>query len=264
MKTIDHYQVDAFTDQLFAGNPAAICPLKEWLPDALMQSIAAENNLSETAFFVPQGDGFELRWFTPGREIDLCGHATLASAHVIFEYLNYGKPIINFTTRFVGPLAVVRDQQWLTLDFPAWPAPAVEAPRVRIEGLGGPWPQECFLKRDYMFVYGKEEDVRNAKPDFGSLRKLERRNICITAPGIDCDFVSRFFSPGDIPEEDPVTGSAHSMLIPYWAKRLGKTKLLARQLSPRGGELRCELQGERVLIAGKARTYSQGKIFLPD
>jgi len=263
MKEIDLYQVDAFTNQLFGGNPAAVCPLKEWLPDETMQAIAAENNLSETAFFVPQGDGFHLRWFTPGTEINLCGHATLASAHILWRHLDYPKKEISFSTRFVGPLAVRNTGDWLTLDFPTWDAPAVSVPEAGVIGLGGMVPKECYAKRDYMFIYDNEDDIRNARPDFTKLHQLDKY-LCITAPGKDCDFVSRFFCAGDGVEEDPVTGSTHSMLIPYWAKKLGKTKMLARQLSARAGELRCEFLGARVLIGGQAKTYMQGKIFLPD
>src|SRR6185312_4811919 len=161
-------------NKLFKGNPAAVCPLDEWLSDEVLQAIAAENNLSETAYFIPQGDGFELRWFTPKIEINLCGHATLASSHVIFNHLKYKNSAINFSTRFVGPLKVMRQDDWLTLDFPAWSAPAVDIPPEDIVGLGGKKPQECYLKRDYMFVYPSEDDVRNAKPDFGILQKLNR------------------------------------------------------------------------------------------
>lgn len=264
MKEIDIYQVDAFTSRLFGGNPAAVCPLEAWLPDGTLQAIADENNLSETAFFIPQGDGFELRWFTPRVEIDLCGHATLATAHVIFNHLPYPKDEIRFSTRFAGPLSVTRQNDWLTLDFPSWIAtPVSPVPADGIAGLGGKSPSECYVKRDYMFVYEDEGDIRNAKPDFSLLGRL-KRYLCITAPGKDCDFVSRFFCVGDGVEEDPVTGSAHSMLIPYWTKRLGKTRMLARQLSGRGGELRCEFLGERVHIAGQTQTYMQGKVFLPD
>jgi len=264
MKQIDIYQADAFTNRLFGGNPAAVCPLKEWLPDDVLQNIAIENNLSETAFFIPEGDGFELRWFTTVGEIDLCGHATLATAHVIFNHLPYSKDEILFSTRFVGPVSVRRHKDWLTLNFPSWIATPTDAPPDGIAGMGGLRPKECYVKRDYMFVYEHEDDVANAQPDFGLLIKLDQR-LCITAPGKDCDFVSRFFCPEDkAAQEDPVTGSAHSMLIPYWAKRLGKTKMSARQLSARGGELRCEFLGERVLISGQAKTYLQGKIFLPD
>jgi predicted PhzF superfamily epimerase YddE/YHI9 len=250
MKQIELYQVDAFTNLIFGGNPAAVCPLETWLPDRVLQSIANENNLSETAFFISKGNDYELRWFTPKVEIDLCGHATLAAAHVLFD------------TRFVGPLYVQRKDGWLTLNFPSRSASIVDLPEDAIEGFGGIRPQECYQKRDYMFVYASEEDIRNAKPNFHLLAKLGRYS-CITAPGKECDFVSRFFCPGDGVDEDPVTGSAHSMLIPYWAKRLGKNKMVARQLSERGGELRCEDMGERVLISGQAQTYMQGKLFLP-
>ncbi len=264
MKQIDIYQADAFTNRLFGGNPAAICPLKEWLPDNILHSVTIENNLSETAFFVPEKDGFELRWFTTVGEIDLCGHATLATAHIIFNRLNYPKDEIHFSTRFVGPVSVTRKDSWLTLNFPSWISTPADVPPDGVAGLGGKIPKECYVKRDYMFVYENEDDVKNAEPDFGRLLKVGKR-ICITAPGKDCDFVSRFFCPEDTSaQEDPVTGSAHSMLIPYWAKRLGKTKMLARQLSKRGGELRCEFLGERVLISGQAVTYLQGKIFIPD
>ena len=262
MKQIDLYQVDAFTNRIFGGNPAAVCPLDKWLPDQLLQSIAAENNLSETAFFIQQGNNYELRWFTPKVEIDLCGHATLASAHVIFQHLNYPEDKICFDTRFVGPLSVQHTDNWLTLDFPSWSASVADIPEFGVAGIGLQ-PQECYIKRDYMFVYSSEEDIRNAKPNFHLLAKLGRY-LCITAPGHECDFVSRFFCAGDGVDEDPVTGSAHSMLIPYWAKRLGKKKMLARQLSERGGELRCEDNGERVLISGQAQTYMHGKLFLPE
>jgi predicted PhzF superfamily epimerase YddE/YHI9 len=228
-----------------------------------LQAIAAENNLSETAFFLPKGNEFELRWFTPRVEIDLCGHATLASAHVIFDHLNYAKDKIDFATRFVGPLSVARKDGWLVLDFPVWNAVRADIPEAGVAGLGGLRPKECYLKRDYMFVYEREEDVRDAKPDFKTLNKAGKY-ICITAPGKDCDFVSRFFCAGDGVDEDPVTGSTHSMLIPYWAKRLGKNQMLARQLSERGGTLRCELLGDRVHIGGQAKTYMQGKIFVPE
>lgn len=262
MKQIDLYQVDAFSNKLFGGNPAAICPLSFWLEDPVMQSIAAENNLAETAFFVPQGDDYELRWFTPKSEINLCGHATLATAHVIFNHLDYPKDEICFQTRFVGPLSVRRKEDWLTLNFPAWSPEIAIAPESAILAFGGIIPQECYLKRDYMFVYASEEAVSKAKVNFALLEKLGK-DVCITAPGDQCDFVSRFFCAEEGAGEDPVTGSAHSMLIPYWSKRLGKGKMLARQLSERSGELRCESIGDRVLISGQAQTYMQGKIFLP-
>jgi len=261
------YQIDAFTSRLFGGNPAAVCPLKEWLPDNILQSIAAENNLSETAYFIPKGDDFELRWFTPMFEIDLCGHATLASAHVIFNHLNYKRDRIAFHSRQHGTLYVTRKDDWLTLDFPARPAEPCPLPAGALEALGGPVPTECGLARDFIFVYENEEIIRNMKPDFGKLKEVRQdgkhRWAIITAPGTDCDFVSRFFCAGDGIDEDPVTGSAHCTLVPYWAKRLGKTSFFARQISARGGELRCELKGDRVFIAGQAVTYMQGQIFVP-
>lgn len=264
MKVVDIYQVDAFTVRLFGGNPAAVCPLDAWLPDAVLQAIAAENNLSETAFFVPQEKGFELRWFTPQVEINLCGHATLATAHVLFRHMNFPHKTIHFNTRFVGPLTVHREGDWLTLDFPSWLAtPLAAMPDAALAGLNNKAARECYFKRDYMFVYASEDDIRDIKPNFSLLGQLDKY-VCITAPGKTCDFVSRFFCAGDGVEEDPVTGSAHSMLIPYWAQKLGKTKMQARQISTRGGDLRCEFLGERVLIAGQAQTYLQGKIFLPD
>jgi PhzF family phenazine biosynthesis protein len=265
MKEIDIYQVDAFASRLFGGNPAAVCPLPEWLPTETMQAIAEENNLSETAFFIAAGDNFVLRWFTPKVEIDLCGHATLATSHVIFNHLNYKKDEIRFDTcKGAGPLRVLRRDNWLTLDFPSWSVTPAEAPANGIAGLGGKIPKESYSgTRDLLFVYETEDDIRGIKPDFSLLGRL-KRYMCITAPGKNCDFVSRFFCAGDGVEEDPVTGSAHSMLIPYWAKRLGKNQMLAQQLSKRGGELRCEYLGERVLIGGQAKTYMHGKIFLPD
>jgi PhzF family phenazine biosynthesis protein len=264
MEEIDIYWVDAFTNHIFGGNPAPVCVLKKWLPDEVLQAIALEHNQSETAFFVPAGDGFELRWFTPRVEINLCGHATVAASHVIFNHLGYAKDEIHFATRFVGPVSVKKQDGWLVLDFPSWPSKPVPVPAEGIAGLSGMTPKESLLgERDYMFVYESEDDIRKIKPAFTTLGKLDRY-VCITAPGKDCDFVSRFFCAGDGVDEDPVTGSAHSMLIPYWAKRLGKTKMLARQLSERGGELRCEYLGERVLIGGQAKTYMQGRVFLPD
>ena len=260
---IDLYQVDAFTGQVFGGNPAAVCPLTAWPSDFLLQSIAAENNLAETAFFVPQGSRFELRWFTPAAEIDLCGHATLATAHVIFRHLHYPRDEVHFQTRFAGSLSARRDGDWITLDLPSWAAKAAEIPEAAVVGLNGMRPQECYLRRDYMFVYSTEEEIRTVQPDYSQLMKLGR-DLCITAPGRDCDFVSRFFNAADESGEDPVTGSAHSMLIPYWAKRLGKSALMAKQLSKRQGELKCQLLGERVLLSGQAQTYMCGQIQLPD
>ena len=262
MTTLPVYFVDAFTDRIFGGNPAAVCPLTEWLPDDVMQAITIEHNQSETVFFVPAQDGFAIRWFTSVGEIDLCGHATLASAHVIFNHLSYPGNEIHFTTGSVGDLRVKKDGNWLTLDFPAWTPQALDAmPAAAIPGLGGVVAQRSYMKRDYMFVFPDQNDILNIKPDFKILAQLGRR-VCITAPGKDCDFVSRFFCPGDAMQEDPVTGSTHSMLVPYWSERLGKNKFFARQLSSRGGALHCELQGDRVMIAGQAITYLSGTIHL--
>lgn len=260
---MDFYLVDAFTNKFFCGNPAAVCPCDRWEPDIVLHQMACEHNQSETAFYVPSEGGFELRWFTTGYgEIDLCGHATLAAAHVIFNHTAYNAECLKFKTRFSGDLVVEKNGEWLKMDFPAWaPKKLAEIPTVASSALGGVIIQDAYIKRDYMFVLETEADVLAVKPDFKQLALLGQR-VCVTAPGKNSDFVSRFFCPGDAREEDPVTGSAHVMLAPYWAKRLGQNKLRARQLSSRGGELYCEMAGERVYILGQARTYMQGKIFL--
>lgn len=255
------YQVDAFTDQLFGGNPAAICPLDEWLPDELMQKIAVENNLAETAFFVKTANGYKLRWFTPEYEIDLCGHATLASAHIIFTELAYADDAIYFETVKAGTLVVRKDGDKYSMDFPSRPAEQAELPEGLIEALGMKMPLEVFRARDYMLVYESEYDIRAASPDFVMLAKIPTVGIIITAPGNEADFVSRFFAPAASINEDPVTGSAHCNLIPYWAGKLGKNNLHAYQLSARKGELWCELKGDRVLMAGKAVTFLSGEIY---
>jgi PhzF family phenazine biosynthesis protein len=268
MVSIPIYQVDAFTSHLFKGNPAAVCPLEKWLPDQTLLNIAAENNLSETAFFIPRGNDYELRWFTPMAEIDLCGHATLASAHILFHHLHYTDDQITFYTRKAGALYVSHKNGWLTLDFPARPVQPCAPPVGAVEALGGPAPKECGLARDFMFVYESEEIIRSLRPDFRKLRDVrkdgQQRWAIVTAPGTDCDFVSRFFCAGDGLDEDPVTGSAHCTLVPYWAEKLGKNRLLARQISARGGELHCELKGDRVFMAGQAITYMQGNIFVSE
>lgn len=256
------YQADAFTDQLFGGNPAAIVPLKEWLPVPEMQKIAAENNLAETAFFVPQGENFELRWFTPELEIDLCGHATLATAHILFTELNYSKDTIHFHTLKAGTLTVTRKDELYVLDFPARPAIACEIPSGLLAAIGGKPPIEVLSSRDHMLVYETEADVLALKPDFAALAKIDLMGIIVTAKGDHCDFVSRFFIPAAGINEDPVTGSAHCNLIPYWANKLGKNELHAFQVSHRRGELWCELKGDRVLMAGKAVTYLKGEIYV--
>lgn len=251
-------QVDAFTDRVFAGNPAAVCPLESWLPDAALQSIAFENNLSETAFFVGRDGDYEIRWFTPTTEVDLCGHATLASAHVILTMLEPARGEVRFGSRS-GALRVTKAGDLLCLDFPAR-APSPCAMPEGIEEALGRQPREVQSARDLMAVYDTEQEVRALRPDMAKLVALDRFAVIVTAPGTECDFVSRFFAPAQGVPEDPVTGSAHCTLVPYWAKRLGKAKLHARQVSPRGGELYCEQRGERVLIAGRAVRFLEGTI----
>lgn len=252
------YQVDAFTSEVFGGNPAAICPLENWLDDDLLQSIAVENNLSETAFFVRDGDDFHLRWFTPGAEVDLCGHATLATSYVISTYLEPGRDVMGFQSRS-GRLEVTREGDLYTLNFPVLQSEAIDCPTLLREALDG----EVLETRDGMdmiAVLKDEASVRGLKPDFGKIAELETRGVIVTAQGKDCDFVSRFFAPKHGIPEDPVTGSAHCLLAPLWAEKLGKTKMTARQLSARGGELLVELKGDRVLISGRAAPYMTGTI----
>jgi PhzF family phenazine biosynthesis protein len=260
--TIPIYQADAFTNVLFGGNPAAICPLDNWLPDATMQQIALENNLAETAFFVKNQNGYLLRWFTPELEIDLCGHATLASAHILFTELGYGSDTINFDTVKAGTLTITRSEGKYAMDFPSRPPVSADIPEGLIEALGGKTPKEVLRSRDYFLVYDNEEDILNIVPDHSALAKIETLGIIVTAPGKDVDFVSRFFAPAAGVPEDPVTGSAHCNLIPYWAEKLGKTTLHAYQVSARRGELWCELMGDRVVMAGEAVTYLRGQIEL--
>lgn len=256
------YQVDAFASAVFRGNPAAVCPLAAWLPDATLQNIAAENNLSETAFTVPRGDEFELRWFTPTLEMDLCGHATLAAAFVLFMEQKISSDAIRFHSRS-GILTVTRDNDILTLDFPARPPQPIAVPETLANGLGAR-PASTLRSRDYLAVFDSAETVQALTPDFATLKSLDCLGIIVTAPGADYDFVSRFFAPAAGVDEDPVTGSAHCTLIPYWAQRLGKNKFCARQISRRGGELFCELAGDRVRIGGKAVLYLRGEIVLDD
>lgn len=254
------YQIDAFADGPFTGNPAAVCPLDRWLPDPLMQAIAAENNLSETAFFVPEGDGYRLRWFTPITEVELCGHATLASAYVILDVLKAARERVLFVTEKAGELAVARDGELLALDFPAWPPQPCAAPAALGAALGRE-PAAVLAARDYLAVYDDPDEVAALSPNFGALAALDRFAVIATAPGrAGVEFVSRFFAPAQGVDEDPVTGSAHCSLIPYWAERLGKTRLQARQLSRRGGSLSCTLRGDRVRIAGRAILYLTGTI----
>ena len=256
------YQVDAFSDALFQGNPAAVCPLKEWLPNETMQNIAAENNLAETAFFVPSSNGFDLRWFTPAVEVDLCGHATLASAHVLFQYLDFKEETISFYTRS-GLLQVSRKEDWYLMDFPADELQKVAiVPEVIKQSLGFE-PKELYRGRDdFMAIVEDQKTIEALNPDFRALLQLEARGLIVTSPGEEVDFVSRcFFTPVGI-DEDPVTGSAHTTLTPFWAKRLGKNQLTARQLSKRGGFLKCDLNTGRVVLHGQAKTYLKGEIYL--
>jgi PhzF family phenazine biosynthesis protein len=261
MAKIPYFEVDAFASQLFRGNPAGVCPFPKWLDDKLMQDIAAENNFAETAFFIPRGEDYELRWFTPTLEMDLCGHATLASAFIIFTELGFRGDVVRFHTKS-GELKVSRSGEVLTLDFPSRPPKPCAVPEALTQGLGKK-PVEILKARDYFALFANAEDVQSLQPDFGLLGTLDEK-VIVTAPGVGCDFVSRFFAPTAGVNEDPVTGSAHCTLIPYWAERLGKKKLFARQLSKRGGELFCEDVGDRVHIGGKAVLYLRGEIQLKD
>lgn len=259
--TLPLYQIDAFADQLFQGNPAAVCPLSKWLPDARLQAIAAENNLSETAFFVPKGIDYHLRWFTPLVEVDLCGHATLAAAHCLFEHLGVRGQSVSFQTRS-GLLAVSRAAEGYMMDLPADNIEETLAPKALKTALGVT-PQATYMGReDYLAVLGTEAEVLALKPDFRQLRELRSRGLIVTAPGESTDFVSRCFYPNAGIDEDPVTGSAHTTMTPYWAERLSKQELTARQLSKRGGKLHCTMLGERVALAGNAITFLKGEIYL--
>jgi predicted PhzF superfamily epimerase YddE/YHI9 len=256
------YQIDAFTDKLFGGNPAAVCPLEAWLPDATMQAIAAENNLAETAFFVPDGVDYALRWFTPTVEVDLCGHATLASAHVVFQFLEPQSESVHFHTLEAGTLSVSRRGDMLVMDFPARPPAPCKPPPGLLVALGGA-PGAVWKARDLLVVHDSAAEIAALKPDLIALAEIDCWGAIVTAPGDDdADFVSRFFAPAQGVPEDPVTGSAHTTLVPYWTDRLAKTELTARQLSRRGGLLHCALRGDRVDIAGKAVTYFAGQIEL--
>ncbi len=252
------FQVDAFSSAVFSGNPAAVCPLESWLPDTTLQAIATENNLSETAYFVRNDGRFDLRWFTPACEVDLCGHATLASAYVLFHELQEAGDTLRFMTKS-GEVLVRRQGDKLALDFPARPPEKIDPDPNLIPALGGA-PLEILAARDYLIRYGSEAEVRALSPHMEALKKIDRFAFIATATGVDCDFVSRFFAPAKGVPEDPVTGSAHCTLIPYWAKQLGKNILHARQVSPRGGELFCKLAGDRVEIAGYAALFLRGRI----
>ncbi len=258
------YQVDAFADKLFSGNPAAVVPLKKWLEENLMQQLAMENNLAETAFFIPAMDDqadYEIRWFTPELEINLCGHATLASAWVIFEKLKSKKKKVVFRSKS-GLLTVTRKKNVLELDFPSWPPERVsEFPDALLASLGRPEIAGVYQNREYIVELMNEDAVKNCKPDF-SLMKQAGKMVVITAPGKDVDFVSRFFAPTAGIDEDPVTGSAHSQLIPFWCEKLGKTKMTARQLSKRGGTVYCEQKGDRVIMGGTCVFYMKGEFII--
>ena len=252
------YQIDAFAKKPFEGNPAAVIPLNDWLSDCVMQSIAEENNLAETAFFVQNDSGFNIRWFTPNKEVKLCGHATLASAFVLFNYLGYESDSITFNS-LSGSLGVTRSGDLLTLDFPSQKPEKCEAPAKLIDGLGQ-IPLECYKNEDYVAVFDNENEISNITPNYGNLEKLDLRGVIVTAPSSTYDFVARFFAPKFGIPEDPVTGSAYTQLIPYWAEKIGKSKFSAKQISPRGGELMCELKGDRILISGSAVMYMEGRV----
>ncbi len=252
------YQIDAFASKLFEGNPAAVCPLDKWLPDEIMQSIAEENNLSETAFFVPKGNGFHIRWFTPASEVDLCGHATLAAAYVLFSILGYKRDKIEFDSKS-GTLTVTKNDEWLVMDFPAQPPVSCDIPNEIVKAFEIT-PIECLKSEDFIVVFEHEIDIESANPDFEQLKKLDLRGVIITAKSFRYDFVARFFAPKYGIPEDPVTGSAYTQLAPYWASKIGSKRFSVKQLSSRGGELYCEIVDDRVLISGKAIKYLEGKI----
>ena len=259
-RLIPYFEVFAFTRRMFAGNPAGICLLEEWLPNEQLQAIAAQNDLPETAFLVERQNGFDLRWMTPAVEVELCGHATLASAHVLFQHRGYSGKSIRFQTQ-AGELMVERNASRLVLDFPSRPAKESGGSAALADSLGAQ-PEEVLLGRDYIAVFASQRQVAALQPELDAIAKLEAQGVVITAPGDDCDFVSRYFAPAAGIPEDPVTGSTHCTLIPYWSQRLGKKELFARQISARGGELFCEDRGDRVGIGGEAVTYVEGKIHL--
>ena len=256
------YQVDAFTDKVFSGNPAAVCPLEHWLPDEILQNIAMENAVAETAFFVPLDEGFEIRWFTPEIEMDLCGHATLAAAHVITRHLHYPLPMLTFHSQS-GILTVRVSEKLITLDFPSRKPEPCDAPQIILDAFLEA-PVEVLKSRDYLLVFENEDIIRYMQPNRSLLDRIDLApgGIIVSAPGSQADFISRFFSPQASIFEDPVTGSAHCTLIPYWSEKLGKESLLALQVSPRGGKLYCKDCGKRVLISGEAVTCMQGSIII--
>lgn len=258
---LKQYQVDAFASKVFEGNPAAVCPLDAWLDDALLQAIAQENNLSETAFLVRTPHGFQLRWFTPTIEVDLCGHATLASAHVVFQHMSTEQREIRFDTRS-GPLFVTQTESGLQMDFPAKPPTRCTTWPESLTLALGITPTEVWLADDYIVVSDDEATIGAIHPDWHLLHQVPARGVVVTAPGTDVDFVSRFFAPRLGINEDPVTGSTHCELTPYWAQRTGKSLLQARQISQRGGAMQCELHGSRVRLTGKAVTFMEAVLSL--
>ncbi|MFI9435623.1 MULTISPECIES: PhzF family phenazine biosynthesis protein [Streptosporangium] len=268
MISIPIFQVDAFTDRILWGNPAAVCPLEGWLPEAVMQAIALENNLPETAFIVRNGDAYDLRWFTPAAEVDLCGHATLGAAYVVLTHLRPDWDEVTFHSAS-GPLVVARHGDKFGLAFPALDLSPVEPPESLLRGLGAPAPSTVYRSMDYVAVYDTEDQVRSVVPDQVALSALDLRGVVITAPGAEADFCSRFFGPKLSIPEDPITGSAHCALVPYWARRLGKSRMRAQQFSPRLGRthtisLDCGLDGDRVALSGAARQYMAGTIHLSE
>lgn len=256
------YQVDAFTDRIFSGNPAAVCPLESWIDDELLQKIALENNLSETAFFVKKDDKYEIRWFTPTVEVDLCGHATLASAYVIFNHENHTDDVIHFSSLRSGELTVSKKDDFYTLNFPTDEILETDM-KDEIRYGFDIMPIEVWKgKSDYLLVFENENQIKTIKPNLAEIVKLKARGVIITAKGDEVDFVSRFFGPQCGVDEDPVTGSAHTTLIPYWYNKLNKIELTAQQLSARKGYLKCKYMGDRVLISGQARLFMKGEINL--
>jgi len=258
------FQADAFTGKTFKGNPAAVIPLTKWLPVDIMQSIANENNLSETAFFVPAENEthYELRWFTPVTEVDLCGHATLAAAHILFNHLGYQKSKIEFITKS-GELSVIQEGKYYSMNFPATRPEKTDPDPILLEALGLE-NADIFFNTDYLVIVENEEIVNSLSPDFSKLKEVKTRGVIVTAASEEYDFVSRFFAPAVGINEDPVTGSAHTLLTPYWAEKLNKKNMTAAQLSSRGGEIICNLNDKRVVLKGKAVTYMKGVIFMED
>ena len=256
---IPFYQVDAFTNKLFGGNPAGVCPLDEWLPDDILKNIAMENNLSETSFFVKEKDNYRIRWITPTVEVDLCGHATLAASHVLFNHLNYPEKIINFLSRS-GELIVRKENNFIVLNFPVEEIKQVTVDESLYKGIGIKPTEAYKSSSDLLLVYGSQSEIEKIIPQFDLINTINARGVIVTAKGDKVDFVSRFFGPQVGVPEDPVTGSAHTKLIPYWSEKLGKKELSAVQVSKRRGELKCKYLNDRVEIAGEAVTYLMGYI----